>query len=159
MEVLRNGKFALRYDSNALIRGIQPNAKQTRSQYGIETLTGMIGIDGSLVSLPSLTRIATTAITDSFPYPQLFVLNRFSIICGETEIYEYDGSTLTLKLTVSAGTTWSLVHSYEYVYLSNGTVSVERDPSTKAYTLSSLPAFYGACNYNGQLMLGAPKEI
>jgi hypothetical protein len=158
MEVLRNGKFAHRYDSNALIRGIQPNAKQTRSQYGIETLSGMVGIDGSLVSLPTLTRIATTAITDAFPYPQLFVHNTFSVICGETEIYEYDGTTLTLKLTVTAGVIWDLVSSFDYVYLSNGTVSVVREPTTKAYSLSSLPAFYGACNYNGQLMLGAPKE-
>ena len=158
MEVLRNGKFAHRYDTNALIRGIQPNAKQTRSQYGIETLSGMIGVDGSLVSLPALTRIATSVITDPFPYPQLFVLNTFSIICGSTKIYEYDGSTLTLKLTVTAGAIWDLVSSFNYVYLSNGTVAVERNPDTKVYALSSLPKFQSACNYNGQLMLGGPKE-
>lgn len=158
MEVMRNGKFVFRFDSVDLIKGIKALPSQPRKNKGLEGLSGMIGMDDGLVSLPDISRLDTSVITDAFPYPQIFAMNGFVIVCSAANIYEVVAGALELKLTVAIGDVWEVISSYRYVYMSNGVVAVERGPNTKEYTLSSLPAFYGACNYNGQIMLGAPKE-
>lgn len=96
-------------------------------------------------------------IADGFPYPQLFVFINHIIICGETGIFEWDGSTLTRKITVAAGGTWDAVDFVDYIYMSNGKVAVIRNANTGIYsTTTDLPIFSGAANYNGQVFITAP---
>lgn len=95
-------------------------------------------------------------ITFAFPYPQIFVFDRMIIVCGETTIYEWVSSALVSKLTVTAGTTWRALQFSDFVYMSNGKVSVTRDPQTKAYSLSDQPVASALCNYGGQVIIGAP---
>lgn len=99
-------------------------------------------------------------INDGFPYPQIFVFPNVIIVCGETGIFEWDGSKVVRKLTVTAGITWSAVEFGDFIYMSNCTVAVTRDPSSKVYSVSStLPAAGAICNFNGQVILGDPKAV
>lgn len=96
-------------------------------------------------------------IADGFPYPQIFVFINFILICGETGVFEWDGSTLTRKITVTAGGTWDAADFYDFIYLSNGKVAVARNAQTGVYGLSdTLPIASGICNYNGRVIVGAP---
>lgn len=113
-------------------------------------------MDGVLSALDEITRLATTAITDSFPYPQIFVFTNVIIICSSTKIYEWTGS-LVEKLEVAAGSTWVALDFVDYIYLSNGNVAVTRDPGTKVYAeTTDLPTAMAALNFNGQVLLGSP---
>jgi hypothetical protein len=156
MEVLRNGKFSEVLDFADLAKGLRRTENDPRNRPGFEDLNGLIGKDGNLVTLPVLTRLATTVITDAFPYPQIFNLRRYILVCGSTKIYEFDGTTMTLKITASvAGQTWSVLDYFDHIYLSNGSVVIIRDSQTNAYSEStSLPTALAACDYNGQAMLG-----
>jgi proteasome assembly chaperone (PAC2) family protein len=120
--------------------------------------SGAVGRDSVLQVIEDLTKINTSTITDPFPYPQIFVLNQLIIVCGQSKIYEWNSNNNTLveKLTVTAGSTWRVVDFGKYVYMSNGKVSVERSPTTQNYTVSSLPVATGMCNFNGQIVIGAP---
>lgn len=98
----------------------------------------------------------TASIEESFPFPQIFVFTKAIIVCGETKIYEWVNDALILKLTVTAGSKWNAVDFHEYVYLSNSKVAVERNALSKVYEISSLPTCMAACNFNGQVIIGAP---
>jgi hypothetical protein len=119
---------------------------------------GLVGRDGVLQALDSLTRLTTTAITDAFPFPQIFVFTNMIIVCSRTKIYEWVSSALVLKYTAStASGMWEAVDFYDYIYLTNGAEAVVRDAGTKVYTLSAtLPHGTCVCNYNGQVLIGAP---
>ena len=98
-------------------------------------------------------------INDGFPYPQLFVLTNMIIVCGQTGIFEWDGAKVVRKLTVTAGSTFSATDFSDYVYMSNGTVSVIRDAATKTYSITTaLPVAGAICNYNGQIIIGSPRS-
>jgi len=75
-----------------------------------------------------------------------------------TKIYEWDSGSLTLKYTATtAGSTWTAVDFYNYIYLSNGREAVVRSPETGLYSLSTtLPTGMTICNFNGQVIVGAP---
>lgn len=96
------------------------------------------------------------SLEESFPFPQIFVFTKVIIVCGETKIYEWIDDALVLKLTVTAGSKWNAVDFHEYVYLSNAKVSVERNALSKVYsTTTDLPTCMAACNFNGQVIIGA----
>jgi hypothetical protein len=95
-------------------------------------------------------------ISDGFPYPQLFVLTNMILVCGLTDIHEWTAAGgLSWKLTVTGGQTWELVDYFDYLYMSNGVVSVTRNPKTQAYALTSLPLASCLCDFNGQAIAGA----
>ncbi|MCK4330881.1 hypothetical protein KAX02_13710 [candidate division WOR-3 bacterium] len=158
MQTTRGGKFSFSIDADSLVRGLRPSKRVPRnSGYLIKSL-GAVGKDGVLQVLDEITRLATTAITDGFPYPQIFVFTNVIIICGETKIYEWIGGSLVLKLTVAAGSTWTAVDFFDYVYMSNEKVAVIRRSEDKIYTeTTDLPTCMSACNFNGQVIIGAPN--
>lgn len=139
--------------------GIRPTKRTPRDTQFLSTCKGAVGRDNILQVLESITRLATTAITDGFPYPQLFVFNRVIIICGETGIYEWENNALVLKLTVTAGSTWRALSAQDYVYLSNGVVAVTRNPGDYTYSVSDdAPICNSMCNYNNQILVGGFKS-
>lgn len=160
MEVLRDGKFSLPIKDKELMRGIRRDKNQSRNKNTFTSMTGMIGKEGSLVSLPALTAMDTSVITDGFPYPQIFVLSNVIIVCGKTKIYELIAGVLTEMLTVSEGRTWKVIDFFEYVYLSNEMVAVIRNASSRTYSVTTdLPTFSAGCNYNGQVLISAPDVV
>jgi len=98
-------------------------------------------------------------IKDAFPYPQIFVFTNLIIVCSSTKIYEWVAGALVEKLEVAAGSTWTAVDFRAYIYMSNGTVAVERDPLSKTYsTTTDLPTAMAAVNFNGQMIIGSPDS-
>jgi len=158
-----NNRFSLTIKPEELIKGIKPYSKVPRNAKYLDECVGAIGFDGTLQTLEELSEISLpitgseSYISGSFPYPQIFVLTNLIIVCNSTTIYEKDGSTYDEKLVVTAGSTWSLVDFYDYVYMSNGNVAVIRDAQSKVYSLTTeLPTAMAMCNYNGQVIIGAP---
>ena len=142
--------------SDALIRGLRPSKRVPRDSQFLIDCQGAVGRDGSLQGLDGLTRLATTAITDGWPYPQLFVCTNHIIICGATAIYEWVNSALVSKISgLTAGSPWTLVDFYDYLYLSNGTVAVVRRATDGVYaTITTLPKAEALVNHGGQVLAG-----
>lgn len=157
METLRNGKFSEVLDFRDLSGGLRSSENQARNLTGgFEDLSGLVGKDGGLVVIDSITRLVTTVITDAFPYPQIFNLANRVLVCGATKIYELSGSTLTLKITASvSGSTWVVIDYVEFIYMTNGKVAITRNPMSGVYAESSvLPMANAGVNFNGQAMVG-----
>ena len=158
MHITRDGGFTFEIDSEDLSKGLRPSKHSPRNEKFLTECTGAIGYEKSLQAIEDMSDLLvdTSLITDGFPYPQIFVFTRHIIICGETNIYELVGGSLNLKITVAACIRWSAVDFHEFIYLSNGAVSVIRNASNGIYSLSSLPTNSTICNFNGQVMIGAP---
>ena len=151
-------EFTFTIDADKLTKGLRPSAKTPRNNEYLVESTGALGRDGTLTAIDELTRLAISAITDAFPFPQLFVFTNFILVCSSTKIYEWDGSSLTLKHTATtACSVWTAVDFYDYLYMSNGTVTVVRDASTGVYSeTTDLPTATSILNFNGQVIVGAP---
>ena len=160
MAVAKDGSFSFIIGSEDITKGLRSTKGNPRNSPFLIQSTGVVPRDGILKTLEDLNslRIDTSIITDGFPYPQLFVFPALAVVCGETKIYEVNLATgaLTLKITVDAGITWSAVDFSEYVYMSNGKVAVVRDPFDKDWAISDLPIASAICNFNGQVLIGAP---
>lgn len=150
-----DGSFTLTIGSDLLSKGLRPASKLPRNSGFLTTCNGCVGKDGALTSLDEITRIATTEITDAFPYPQIFVFTNVIIVCSATKIYELVAGALVEKLEVTIGLTWSGVSFYDYAYLSNGVVAVKRDVESKDYSITTdLPIASAICDFNGQVLIG-----
>lgn len=159
MEILKDGHFTVIIEPEQINSGLRPSKRAARNKKYLVECIGAVGLDNVLQVIDDLNedRIDTSVITDDFPYPQIFVGTEVTIICGETDIYEYTLGSLTLKLSTSAGTLWSVVDFHDYIYMSNGKVAVIRDSGSGSYsTTSNLPTATAMCNYNGQVLVGAP---
>ena len=159
MEMQPRGRnFKLTLNSQDIGRGLRPSKRVARNSGYLITCKGAVGKDGVLQVLDSMDSLDLSDVTDGFPYPQIFVLPSVIIVCGETKIYEWVANALVLKITVSAGATWDMISIADYVYISNGVVSIVRDPITREYAESDLPTASCICNFNGQVFIGAPGE-
>jgi len=163
MEVLRDGTFSFTIETTALARGLRPSKRTPRNAKFLVEALGAVGLDGVLQVIDDLEpdRVDTSIeITDAFPYPQIFVFNRVTIVCGETDIYEWDGVSLTLVIgPVTAGELWSAVEFFDFIYMTNGVVSILRDPFTGEYALTAdQPVGTALANFNGQVFVGSPEE-
>jgi len=144
-------------DSPKLSRGLRPSKRMPRNSGFLVKSQGAVGKDGVLQVIDNLTAIDTSVITDGFPYPQMFIFSNMILICGKNKIYEYVYGALELKLTVIPGTSWCAVDFFDYIYMSNGKVAVIRDGKTKTWSMTfHLPIASAMCNYNGQVVIGAP---
>lgn len=133
---------------------LRPSKRSPRNSGYLVTSTGAVGRDGVLQALESITRLATGTFT--FPYPQIFVFSTRIIVCGPTDIYEYDGSLSASLLTVTEGGYWDAVDFYDFIYLTNGAVAVKRDPDTGAYSVTTdFPICSSACDMNGQVFVSS----
>lgn len=158
MEIFKNGKFSHVIHGTKLSRGLRDNKRKTRNNDMMIECAGAVGRDNVLQVIEELERLDTSIITDGFPYPQIFVFNQVIIVCGQTEIYELVAGELVLKITVPAGSTWRALDFYQAIYMSNGVVTVLRDPNLRLWGIdeNNLPIGTALCNYNGQIIIGAP---
>jgi len=157
--VAKGGKFTFTVKTEQLAKGLRPSKRKPRNSDFLITCSGAVGRDGVLQALDAVTRMATSTIIDGFPFPQIFVFTNMIIVCGLKTIYEWNGTSLDLKYTATdAGGVWSAVDFFDYVYISNGKIAVIRDAGSKAYTVSATqPSATAICNYNGQVIIGAPN--
>ena len=151
----RDNSFALTITSGQLSKGLRPSKRVPRNSGFLVQCNGSVGRDGVLQVIDQLTRLATAAITDPFPYPQIFVFTNMIIVCSSTKIYEWVADALVEKLTVAAGDTWSAVDFHKYAYMSNNKVAVIRDAMNGTYrVVTDLPIAQAICNFNGQIIAG-----
>lgn len=150
-------EFSYVINSEHLVKGLRPSERVARDTKFLVEAKGAIGRDGVLCAIDQLTRFSTS-VTDTFPFPQLFVFINVVLVCGLTNIYELKNGVLTLVHTATIhGSTWTAVDFYNYLYLSNGKVVVVRSPDTGLYSESaSLVTGMSICNFNGQVIVGAP---
>lgn len=121
---------------------------------------GAIPREGLLVSLEQLSKLDVSSLpAQSFPFPQFFVLSGCTIVCTPGSIYEVDGVELAQKITgLPAGSTWSVVDFVTFVYLTNGSVAVVRDPDDCEFKISTeLPFGTCLCDFGGQVLVGSPN--
>ena len=123
---------------------------------------GAIGRDSTLQSLPSITLDSLLedplVVAEDFPFPQIFTLDKHLIVCNRDSILEWNYDQLVLKISVEAGELWEVASIDNFIYLSNGEVSVVRDPNTGSYALTTdAPVCSAICNFNGQIICGNLK--
>jgi hypothetical protein len=163
MGVLRDGTFSFNIGPTDLSAGLRPSKRSPRNAKFLVSSVGAVGLDNVLQVLDDIEndRLDTSlSILDSFPYPQIFVFTNLILVCGETDIYEYDGSLTKVIGPVASGELWSAIDLHNFIYLSNRTVSILRDPGDGTYSLTSdQPVAAAICNFNGQVIVGSPLEI
>ncbi len=158
MDIARNGRFSHIIKGSELSKGLRRSKRNPRNSGFLVTCNGAVGRDGVLQIIDDLTRMTTTEVTDVFPFPQLFVFTNIIIVCSLTTIYEWVSGSLVSKLVVTAGGMWSAVDFHDYVYMSNGRVAVVRSAAAKTYAeTTNLPNVTTMCNFNGQVLAGAPE--
>lgn len=159
MKILTNGHFSFEVSGAELAKGLRSSAKVSRGKFTLEKSSGAVGIDGELTTLPAIDLHAVMddalVIKNDFPFPQIFILDNHVLVCNRDSILELVGSTPVLKLSLTdGGELWSATSSCDFIYLSNGDVSVVRDPNSGVYALSSAPVCSTVCNFNGQIICG-----
>lgn len=154
-------KFSYVIKGDQLARGLRPTKRSPRNAGLLVTSQGAVGRNNILQVPDQLTLLDTQYdLYEDFPYPQLFYFPNVTIICGESDIYEwdFDAEEVVHKLSVTAGGKWSAVAYADYVYLSNAAVAVVRDPGSKLYAeTTSLPTATAMCDYNGQVIISGPN--
>jgi hypothetical protein len=156
MKILSNGYFSFELSADDLAKGLRPKSSNPRNNHYLTKSSGAVGKDGVLQTLATLTKIDPEAYEFTFPYPQVFVFTNHIIVCDATRIFELVSSSLELKLTVTTGSTWSAVDFFDYIYLSNETVSVIRSTYGTYELTTDLPKTSAICNFNGQVIIGSP---
>jgi hypothetical protein len=154
MEISYDGRFTHTITGIELSKGLRPSKRNPRNSGFLVECSGAVGKDGILQILEDLARLNTSSVSFTFPYPQIFVFMSTIIVCGPTKIYEWVANALVEKLTVTTGQTWDAIDFYDYIYMSNGVVSVVRDSGSKVYAVSTLPVALAICNFNGQVIIG-----
>jgi len=142
-------------------KGLRPSKRLPSNNSMMVECKGAVGRDGSLSSIPQITRNSlfddALVVQGDFPFPQILISDNLIVVCNRTSLLEYKSGSLSLKFDASdySGGRWSWSASGGYAYLSNGVVSVERDPLTELYSISTkLPKAMAICNYNGQTIIG-----
>jgi hypothetical protein len=158
MYITRDGGFTFEIGSEDLSKGLRSSKHSPRNEKFLVECSGAIGYEKVLQTIEDVTDLLvdTALIVDGYPYPQIFVFVRHIIVCGRTDIYELIGVNLIHKLNVAACIRWSAIDFHDYIYMTNGIVSVVRSPTDGIYSLSTLPTGSTICNFNGQVMVGAP---
>ncbi len=156
MNVLKNGFFSLPISSDKISKGLRAEKNNPVNKHSMIVCSGVIGKDGVLERIQE--QLRAFSVETEFPYPQIFVETNLVIVCTRDSIYEFTNNDLELRLTTTVGSPWSLISVHDFVYMSNGIVSVVRDPESKVFELSeTLPTAMAICNYNGQVIIGAPN--
>lgn len=158
MKTLNNGYFSDRWEAGELAGGLRVTDKVPRGTKTLAVCEGAVGIDGQLNTIPVPTISALYAsslvVKDDFPFPQIFTLEKFIIVCNRTSILELTGAGLVSKATTVEGELWSIASSHDFLYLSNGVVSLVRNPQTGEYENTDAPVCSAILNFNGQIICG-----
>ncbi len=158
MKVLEDGSFLDSWESPLLASGLRQSSKLSRNVKSLTVCDGCIGIDGLLWTSPDIAvstqHASALVIKSDFPFPQIFALEKYVVVCNRTTLLELVGASLVLKATVTGGELWSIASSHDFLYLTNGVVSLVRDPLTGVYSSTSAPVCSTVLNFNGQIICG-----
>jgi hypothetical protein len=138
-------------------KGLRPSKRNPRNQPFLVESIGAVPREKVIQAIDEFSLLNTITIMGAltFPYPQLFVLDEFVLACSSSAIFELVSGTLTSRISgLSVGQRWSCIDFKSYIGLTNGVISVVRNPTTTLW--SSTVTEYGTsvCNFNGQVLLG-----
>lgn len=141
-----------------LNRGLAPKNNPRNNPLLVDS-TGMFVNSGALESVEEFTRMTLpSGESFTFPYPQLFVLSDFIVLCNEDKIWEWGGSSWILKRKwLTPGTTWTCVDRKNYLIFSNMQVTVTRNPISGVYDIDTDLPYGSYGDFNGQLCVGSPN--
>ena len=163
MIVLPNGYLSETFSSTDLVKGLRTTQHNPRNSRQLTKCQGAIGYKGVLKTLEVLEISSImndpNIIADDFPFPQLFVLDNHILICNRQSILELQDINFVVAISgLDAGGKWNVLSSHDFIYLTNGVVSILKDPGTKTYSISSTaPIASAVCNFNGQCIVGNPN--
>jgi len=156
---MRSFKYPL---TSFIKRGLALNNNSRNNPMLIQSV-GAIPYEKQLQAIEQFTAIDVSSILNiSHPFPQVFITSDFILICSIAAIFEYDGSSLTLKAAgVQAWGLWSVLDFKTYIYITNGAIALTRDPDTGIYSQitpsETLTYASCVCNFNGQILMGSPE--
>jgi len=146
---------------DGLAKGLRSSEHNPVNQGALVQADGIIQDSGQLYNLPELDTFDISTLEDcDHPFPQIFQLREWTLICTPTKIYTYDGTTLTLVYTAEEGSTWTIGDFYNYLILTNGKELITLDPETNIwskYIDCYIPNCLCVCDINGQVFVGGPE--
>lgn len=146
---------------DGLSAGLRASEHNPTNQGALIRADGVIQESKELFNLDKLSTFDIAALEAcDFPFPQIFQLREWTVICTPTKIYTYDGAALTLVYTAEEGSTWTFADFYNYIIMTNGRELITLDPETGAwskYIECAIPTCLCLCDVNGQLFVGGPE--
>ena len=144
-----------------LAKGLRNSKHNPRNEGALIQAKGVIQESKELFNHPEFENFdISTLDVQTFPFPQVFQLREWTVICTPTKIYTYDGTTLTLVYTSAEGSTWSIGDFYNFLILTNGQELLTLDPEDgtwSKYLDCAIPTCLCLCDVNGQLFVGGPE--
>ena len=144
-----------------LAKGLRNSKHNPRNEGALIQAKGVIQESKELFNHPEFENFdISTLDAQTFPFPQVFQLREWTVICTPTKIYTYDGTTLTLVYTSAEGSTWSIGDFYNFLILTNGQELLTLDPEDgtwSKYLDCAIPTCLCLCDVNGQLFVGGPE--
>lgn len=140
--------------------GLRKNARTVMGQQGFVEANGAMVDHGVMVNLDNLSSYDFTILGCTFPFPQVFQLKNYTIVCTSDKIYGLSNGALNLLYTASAvGSTWTVADFYHYLLFSNGVELVMHSSESgtwSKYIASDIPQSLCVCDLNGQIIAGGP---
>lgn len=143
-----------------IAKGLRNSRRNPKNVGALIQADGVYQKSGKLYNHDELETFDISVLgAQTFPFPQMFQLRSWTVICTPTKIYTYDGSTLTLVYTATEGSTWSVADFYKFLVLSNGREYIVLNPETNTWSkyldAENLNCLC-VCDINGQLFVGGP---
>ena len=144
-----------------LIKGLRrSDHNPVNSGYLIQA-DGVIKEAGELFNIEEFDQLDLSDLdAQTFPFPQVFQMRNWTILCTPTKIYTYNGSSFTLVYTAELeGSTWTYADFYNYILMTNGRVLIWLDPESgtwSKYIDCYIPTCLCLCDVNGQVFVGGP---
>jgi hypothetical protein len=149
-----------------LVVGLRSSENNQRNGQALTLSTGMYPTQGSLQSLPAISRLDTSTLDPLpvFPFPQIFELKDGTVmVCTSSEIYTYASNTFTQELGgLTPGHLWTVADFNGFLFMANGKQTVYRDGVTRVFSANDIygmSSCSGVCNFNGQLIVAAPDTV
>lgn len=141
--------------------GLRASENNPRNKGALIQSTGVVKATGEVINIDELETLDISDIEACvFPFPQIFQLREYTLVCTPTKIYTYDGATYTLVYTAEEGSTWTIGDFYNYLILTNGRELLTLDPETNEwskYLDCAIPFCLCLCDVNGQIFVGGPE--
>lgn len=147
--------------NTALKVGLRHSKNNPKNVGALVLADGVVHETGELSNLEFLSTFdISTLEVCTHPFPQVFQLREWTVVCTPTKIYTYDGTSLTLVYTAEEGSTWTFGDFYNYLIMTNGKELITLDPETgvwSKYLDSAIPYCLCVCDVNGQVFVGGPE--
>jgi len=140
--------------------GLRHSRDNPRNEQALIQSTGVFHSKGKMIGVTDISTIDFSALGCTWPFPQMFQLKNYTLVCTPTLIHTYDGSSLTLVHTAEEGSTWTVADFYRFLVMTNGRELVTLNPRTGAWTKyldCAVPYCLCVCELNGQLFVGGPE--